>query len=232
MAPPPKGKGPVAAIVGGLLLAAALGGTWLVISKRAAPPPVRTPAPTARPTATATPEPGLSTAAMTAAQFKDEVSRRVGEEMKKLEEDAQRQREAEATARQAALAATAAAIAAYTPTPPPTAVVVAQAPPTATQPPPPTATPPPAHEVPPGILKIVKPIYPPVALQARIGGLVVLRVLVSETGQPIQVEVLRGATGGLNEAAVAAVKQWKFTPARKGDTPVQAWTTVPIPFEP
>jgi protein TonB len=168
---------------------------------------------------------------MTAAQFKEEVSRRVGEEMKKLQEGAQRQREDEATARQVALAATAAAIAAFTPTPAPTAVVVAQAP-TATLPPPPTATPLPAREVPPGILKIVKPIYPPFALQARIGGLVVLRVLVSETGQPLQVEVLRGATAGLSEAAVAAVKQWKFTPAKKGDTPVQAWTTVPIPFEP
>ena len=232
MAPPPKRRSPVAAIVGGLLVAAALAGTWLVISKRSAPPPIPTPAPTALPKPTATPEPGPSTAAMTAAQFKEEVSKRVGEEMKKLEEDAQRQREAEASARQAALAATAAAIAAFTPTPAPTAVVVAQAPPTATQPPPPTSTPLPAREVPPGILKIVKPIYPPVALQARIGGLVMLRVLVSETGQPLQVEVLRGATAGLTEAAVAAVKQWKFTPARKGDTPVQAWTTVPIPFEP
>jgi TonB family protein len=232
MAPPPRRRGPVAAIVGGLLVAAALAGTWLVISKRSVPPPVPTPAPTAPLTATATPAPGPSTAAMSAAQFKEEVSRRVGEEMKKLEVDTQRQREAEASARQAALAATAAAIAAFTPTPVPTAVVVAQAPPTATQPPPPTATPLPAREVPPGILKIVKPVYPPFALQARIGGLVLLRVLVSETGQPLQVEVLRGATAGLTEAAVAAVKQWKFTPAKKGDTTVQAWTTVPIPFEP
>ena len=233
MAPPPGKKTPVAAIVGGLLLAAALAGTWLVISRKTAvPPPVPTPAPTAPPTPTVTPEPGPSTAAMTAAQFKEEVSRRVGEEMKKLEEEAQRQRDDEASARQAALAATAAAIAAFTPTPAPTAVVVAQAPPTATQPPPPTSTPAPAREVPPGILKIVKPAYPPVALQARIGGLVLLRVLVSETGQPLKVEVLRGASGGLTEAAVAAVKQWKFTPAKKGDTPVQAWTTVPIPFEP
>ncbi|HEY7112317.1 MAG TPA: TonB family protein [Thermoanaerobaculia bacterium] len=233
MAPPPGRKGlPVGAIVGGILLAAALAGTWLVISKNRTAPPVPTPVPTARPTATATPEPGPSTAAMTAAQFKEEVSRRVSEEVKKLEEDAQRQREAEASARQAALAATAAAIAAFTPTPAPTAVVVAQLPPTATVPPPPTATPLPAREIPPSILKIVKPIYPPVALQARIGGLVLLRVLVSETGQALKVEVLRGAQAGLTEAAVAAVKQWKFTPAKKGDTAVQAWTTVPIPFEP
>ena len=233
MAPPPARKGlPVGAIVGGVLLAAALGGTWLVISKNRAAPPAPTRAPTAVPTATATPEPGPSTAAMTAAQFKEEVSRRVSEEMKKLEEDAQRQRDAEASARQAALAATAAAIAAFTPTAAPTAVVVAQLPPTATVPPPPTATPLPAREVPPSILKVVKPTYPPMALQNRIGGLVLLRVLVSETGQPLQVEVLRGAQAGLTEAAISAVKQWKFTPAKKGDTPVQAWTTVPIPFEP
>jgi protein TonB len=82
------------------------------------------------------------------------------------------------------------------------------------------------------ILKVVKPKYPPIALQARMGGLVVLRVLVSETGHPLEVEVLRAAPGGLTEAAIGAVRKWTFTPARKGDEPVRAWTTVPIPFEP
>jgi protein TonB len=229
--PPPR-KAPVA-LIGGILLAAAAAGTWLVISKRPPAPAPAAPvaAATAAPQPTATPEPGLSTAAMSAAQFKDEVSRRLAEEMKKLEDDAQRQREEAEASRRAALAATAAAIAAATPTPVPTEVAVAQAP-EPTNPPPPTATPEPAREVPPTILKIVKPVYPPVALQARIGGLVILRVLVSETGQVLEIEVVRGGQGGLTESAASAVRKWTFTPARKGDTPVRAWTTVPIPFEP
>jgi protein TonB len=167
---------------------------------------------------------------MSAVQFQSEVSRRVGEEMKKLEDDTRRKKDAEEEARRAAVSATAAAIAAFTPTPPPTEAPVALPEPTKT--PPPTATPLPAKEIPPAILRVVKPIYPPVALQAHVRGLVILRVLVSETGQPLEIEVVRPGTAGLTEAAVAAVKKWTFTPARKGDVPVRAWTTVPIPFEP
>jgi protein TonB len=228
--PEPRPKAGIA-LVGGLLLAAAIGGTWFLISRR--PAPVRTaatPIPTVPPPPTATATPGPSTAAMSAAQFQSEVSRRVSEEMKKLEDETRRQKEAAEAARRAEVAATAAAIAAYTPTPAPTEAIVAA--PEPTQTPPPTATPAPAKEIPPTILKVVKPAYPPVALQARIGGLVILRVLVSETGQPLEIEVVRPGTAGLTEAAISAVRKWTFNPARKGDVPVRAWTTVPIPFEP
>ncbi len=78
----------------------------------------------------------------------------------------------------------------------------------------------------------MKPSYPPLALQARIGGIVVLRVLVSERGAPLEIEVLRGAPGGLTEAAVEAVRKWTFDPARKAGLAMQTWMIVPIPFEP
>jgi len=234
--PPPPRKKSSAGLIAAVLLAVAGAGTFLVISRRAppAPPTAPTAVATAAPAETPTPEAGPSTAAMSAAQFKEEVSRRVAEEMKKVEDEARRAQEAAETARQASLAATAAAVAAFTPTPVPTAVPVAAPTAEPTKPPPPTATsvPAPLKEVPPTILKIVKPAYPPLALQNRIGGLVILRVLVSETGQAIEVEVVRSATAGLTEAAVAAVRKWTFSPAHKGDKAVQAWTTVPIPFEP
>ena len=218
------------AIVGGFLVAAAVAGTWFVISRRPAPPVPAAPPPTALPLPTPTAAPAPATSGMTEAQFQTEVARRLAEETKKIEDEARRQREAAEAAHQAALAATAAAIAAFTPTPVPTEVVVAA--PEPTRPPPPTPTPAPAREVPPEILRVVKPEYPQMALHARIRGLVILRVLVSETGQPLEVEVVRGASAGLTEAAVAAVKKWTFTPAKKADVPVRAWTTVPIPFEP
>jgi TonB family protein len=85
---------------------------------------------------------------------------------------------------------------------------------------------------PPRIATIVKPIYPPLALKARIGGIVVLRVLVSEKGAPLDVQVIRGAPGGLDDAAASAVRRWKFTPATKAGVAVRTWMTVPIPFEP
>ena len=69
-------------------------------------------------------------------------------------------------------------------------------------------------------------------MKARIGGLVVLRVLVSEKGRPEEIEPLRTAPGGLTEAATSAVRNWTFEPARKAGVPVRTWMTVPIPFEP
>jgi len=84
----------------------------------------------------------------------------------------------------------------------------------------------------PRLVGIVKPIYPPFALKARMGGLVLLRVLVSEKGTAQEVEVLRKAPGGLTESAVDAVRKWTFSPAVKAGVPVRTWMTVPIPFEP
>ena len=63
-------------------------------------------------------------------------------------------------------------------------------------------------DTPPRIATLVKPTYPPLALKARIGGIVVLRVLVSEKGCPLRVEVVREGRAGLDEAAVAAVRRW------------------------
>jgi serine/threonine protein kinase len=181
-APASRRKTPLA-LAGGLLLAAAVAGTWLVISRRqeAAPPVLPTPAPTAPPTPTATPEPDPSTTAIGAVQFKEEVSRRLAEEMKKLDEKAKRQTEAADAERRAELAATAAAA---SPTPIPTVSAARQVEPEEPTKPPPTATPAPVQEIPPAILRAVKPAYPPLALKARVGGLVILRVLISETGQP------------------------------------------------
>ncbi|HYK43322.1 MAG TPA: energy transducer TonB, partial [Thermoanaerobaculia bacterium] len=70
------------------------------------------------------------------------------------------------------------------------------------------------------------------ALRARIRGTVLLRVLVGENGAALDVQVISGAAGGLTESAVAAVRQWRFTPGLRDGVPVRAWTTVPIPFEP
>jgi len=87
-------------------------------------------------------------------------------------------------------------------------------------------------DTPPKIATVVKPTYPPLALKARIGGIVVLRVLVSEKGLPLDVQVARKAPAGLDDAAVAAVRRWTFTPPLEGGVPVRTWMTVPIPFEP
>ena len=59
-----------------------------------------------------------------------------------------------------------------------------------------------------------------------------LRVLVSETGTPLEVNLARGVRPDLDEAAVQAVRHWLFEPGQKGGARVAAWMTVAVPFEP
>lgn len=75
------------------------------------------------------------------------------------------------------------------------------------------------------------PRYPPLARRMRQEGKVVLRVLVDIGGAASQIEV-RNSSGSdvLDEAALEAVKRWRFVPARRGDQPVAAWVLVPITF--
>lgn len=79
-----------------------------------------------------------------------------------------------------------------------------------------------------------KPAYPPLAARQRQGGTVILSVLVDENGVVRDVKVLRGIKPdlGLDAAAVAAVKNWRYKPATKDGVKVKTWFTQPIPFKP
>lgn len=75
------------------------------------------------------------------------------------------------------------------------------------------------------------PRYPPLARRMGQQGKVVLRVLVNAGGGASQVEV-RTSSGSevLDEAALEAVKRWRFVPAKRGEQPISAWVLVPITF--
>jgi TonB family protein len=74
--------------------------------------------------------------------------------------------------------------------------------------------------------------YPPIARAQRIQGTVLLSVLVSETGQVLEVRILRGVSGvGLNEAAERIMRTSTFSPPTKDGVRVKAWTTVPVDFK-
>lgn len=83
----------------------------------------------------------------------------------------------------------------------------------------------------PRAIEMTMPIYPEKALHDRVRGVVVLRVLVSQNGEPLEIKVEREARKDMTDAAIAAVKQWKFEPARKDGYRVRAYTRVRIPFE-
>jgi protein TonB len=76
-----------------------------------------------------------------------------------------------------------------------------------------------------------KPNYPNLSRRVGQRGLVFLKVFVDVNGLPANVEL--GTSSGferLDNAALEAVKQWKFIPARKNNQPMSAWVTVPISF--
>ncbi len=77
-----------------------------------------------------------------------------------------------------------------------------------------------------------QPVYPEEAMAAGEAGWVTLRVLVDAEGTPLVFVLVKStATERLVQAAIEAVKNWRFNPATMRDgTPVPAWVEVPIGF--
>jgi len=62
--------------------------------------------------------------------------------------------------------------------------------------------------------------YPPLAKKNSIEGDVVMNLLIDKDGRVKDVQLVKGPGYGLNEAAMEAVYQFKFKPAKVGDDPV------------
>jgi protein TonB len=107
--------------------------------------------------------------------------------------------------------------------------------------PPPAAAPPsqlpPARQIfrPGGDIRVPKkivnvpPIYPAIALNSGVQGVVILEATISETGTIENIRVLRSHPL-LERAAVEAVKQWRYTPTRLNGQPVPIIMTVTVNF--
>ena len=106
------------------------------------------------------------------------------------------------------------------------------------EPPPP---PPPVAEAPPPIriggaiqspklLHRVEPLYPPIAISARMQGLVILETLVDLDGNVEGVKVLRSAGSVLDREALAAVRQWRYAPLILNGRPLRFLVTVILSF--
>ncbi len=82
--------------------------------------------------------------------------------------------------------------------------------------------------VPPRIVRRAEPAYPSLA-EGRTGS-VLLDVVIEENGVPRVVRVLRSLTWQFDEAAIAALEQWRFSPASQRGVPVKVRMSVEIPF--
>jgi TonB family protein len=84
---------------------------------------------------------------------------------------------------------------------------------------------------PPSLLREVKPHYTEEARRAGREGDVVLEIVVRADGSVGDVAILQRLGSGLDQRAVDAVRQWRFSPARRFGTPVDVLVEVAVEFK-
>jgi protein TonB len=86
---------------------------------------------------------------------------------------------------------------------------------------------------PPTLMKRINPAYPQVAQQLGVEGTITVNALIDEKGNVIDTGILKGIKDdkGLGKAAEAAVRKWKFEPARKDGVAVKVWKSFLIAFK-
>ncbi|MFI5198024.1 MAG: TonB family protein [Thermoanaerobaculia bacterium] len=88
-------------------------------------------------------------------------------------------------------------------------------------------------DTPPVAVKEVHPQPTRAALQRRVSGTVILRILVGANGAPERVEIVRDTNPnvGLGDVSKAALEQWRWKPATKDGHKVKTWIVVQVPFK-
>jgi protein TonB len=77
----------------------------------------------------------------------------------------------------------------------------------------------------------VRPSYPATARRLGVQGTTLLAVYVTAEGRVAEVRVDQSAGhADLDDAAVEAVRRWRFEPARRGTEPVAMWVRLPVEF--
>jgi protein TonB len=79
------------------------------------------------------------------------------------------------------------------------------------------------------LVHMTAPLYPSVARAARVSGTVVLQARISTLGTIQDLRVMSGPSM-LQQAALDAVKTWRYKPYRLNNQPVDAETTVNVVF--
>jgi len=79
------------------------------------------------------------------------------------------------------------------------------------------------------IINRVQPVYPPLARQTRISGTVRLHAIIGKDGTIQSLEVMNGHPL-LQQAALDAVRQWRYQPTLLNGDPVDVDTTIDVIF--
>ena len=75
------------------------------------------------------------------------------------------------------------------------------------------------------------PKYPEVAQEAGIEGTVIVQVFVDYKGRVKETIILKGIPNtGLDDAAIAAIRETRFEPAKQRERPLGVWISIPVNF--
>jgi protein TonB len=85
------------------------------------------------------------------------------------------------------------------------------------------------YDSPPRPIKITRPQYPQEAFIKKIEGIVELEILIDATGRVVHARVIKSIPH-LDQAAIATVYQWQFSPAMKKGRPVATRANAPVTF--
>ena len=83
----------------------------------------------------------------------------------------------------------------------------------------------------PVVINRVEPVYPEVARKARISGIVIVECIIDKSGNVTNVQVLKPLPFGLDQAAVDAVRRWKFRPGTLNGQPVDVIFNLTVNFK-
>jgi len=77
-----------------------------------------------------------------------------------------------------------------------------------------------------------EPPYSDEARKAKLQGLVTLRVLIGADGRAKRIQIVKGLGMGLDESALAAIRNWRFAPAHDARRqPIASWATIETRFQ-
>lgn len=87
------------------------------------------------------------------------------------------------------------------------------------------------YDDPPVAMSPIRPVYPEIAQEAGIEGVVIVQAFIDEKGRVKETLILRGVPNtGLDEAAMEAIKKTRFRPAKQRERAVGVWISIPVNF--
>jgi protein TonB len=84
---------------------------------------------------------------------------------------------------------------------------------------------------PPRAIVLTQPIYPEVARKARRQGTVIVEAVIDRAGYVVDARILREVGLGCGDAAVNAIRTWRYAPALLNGRPVSVYLTVTVSFQ-